>query len=230
MQSADDAIIRAWTDEIISNPNAYILARVGEVDSKPKFGPFDKRLKHPQIQSDMIPLVAHAIAEATTWIAFLPTTDEKIDTLNGLIKYYKRLKKSTWKNEQEDMDDKIKKITAIDIFILMWKDLRSRLRPSLVDRMTQSVASKLTMPKFSMPTASMPSMPRFSMPKFSMPKFSMPTASMPSMPRFSNSNGHHHHPDDAELGGSKRRKSKKSKKSRRTMNKRKIRRTRKSHV
>jgi hypothetical protein len=227
MQSADDAIIRAWTDEILSNPNAYVLARVGEVDSKPKFGLFDERLKHPQIQSDMILIAAHAIADATTWIAFLPTTDEKIDTLNRLIKYYKRLKKSTWKNEQEDMDDKIKKITAIDIFILMWKDLRSRLRPSLVDRMTQSVASKLTMPKFSMPTASMHSMPKFSMPKFSMPKFSMPKF---SMPKFSNSNGHHHHPDDDSLGGSKRRKSKKSKKSRRTMNKRKIRRTRKSHV
>jgi hypothetical protein len=207
MQSADDAIIRAWTDEILSNPNAYVLARVGEVESKPKFGPFDKRLKHPQIQSDMIPLVAHAIAEATTWIAFLPTTDEKIDTLNRLIKYYKRLKKSTWKNEQEDMDDKIKKITAIDIFILMWKDLRSRLqteadtrRPSLFKRLFS---------RFS----------RTSEPKFESEEYERPHESI----------------GDDQLGGRtksknsiKRRKSKKSKKSRRTMNKRKIRRTRKS--
>jgi hypothetical protein len=146
MQSADDAIIRAWTDEIISNPNAYVLARVGEVDSKPKFGPFDKRLKHPQIQSDMIPLVAHAIADATTRIAFLPTTDEKIDTLNRLIKHYKRLKKSTWKNVKEDMDERIKKITSIDIFILMWKDLRSRLRPSLFKGLF-SIFSRTSEPK-----------------------------------------------------------------------------------
>jgi hypothetical protein len=97
----------------------------------------------------MILIAAHAIAEATTWIAFLPTTDEKIRVLNTLIAYYKRQKKTTWKNEQENMDDKIKKITAIDIFILMWKDLRNRLqtaadtrRPSLVDRIRQSFASR----------------------------------------------------------------------------------------
>lgn len=148
MQSEDDAIIGAWRDEIISNPNLYVLARVGEVKSKPKFGPFNERLNHSQIQKDMILIAAHAIADATTWIAFLPTTDEKIETLNGLIKYYKRQKKSTWKNEQENMDDKIKKITAIDIFIIMWKDLKSRLqtaadtrRPGFFDRMTQSVQS-----------------------------------------------------------------------------------------
>ena len=141
MQSADDAIIGAWRDEIISDPNAYVLARVDEVESKPKFGPFNDRLNHPQIQTDMLPLAAHAIADATTWIAFLPTTDEKIDTLNMLIKHYKRLKKSTWKNVKEDMDKRIKKITAMDIFILMCKDLKSRLRPSFLDRMTQSLQS-----------------------------------------------------------------------------------------
>ena len=148
MQSADDAIIGAWRDEIISEPNAYVLARVDEVESKPKFGPFDDRLLHTQIQEDMILLAAHAIAEATTWIAFLPTTDKKIETLNRLIKIYKRKKKTTWKNGEEDMDERIKKITAMDIFILMWKDLRNRLqtsadirRPSFVDRMTQSFQS-----------------------------------------------------------------------------------------
>jgi hypothetical protein len=216
MQSADDAIIRAWTDEIISNPNAYVLARVDEVDSKPKFGPFDERLKHPQIQSDMIPLVAHGIADATTWIAFLPTTDEKIDTLNRLIEYYKRQKKSTWKNEQEDMDERIKKITAIDIFILMWKDLRSRLQTEADTRRPSLFKGLFS--RFS----------RTSEPKTK--EYERPPETWW---------GPYEAIDDGSLGGSKRRKSNKSKKSKRTkksMNKRnsmksrRIRRTRKSHV
>jgi hypothetical protein len=127
----DDVIIRAWRDEILLDPNAYIISRIGKVESKPKFGPFEDRLKHPKIQEDMIPLVAHAIAEATTWIVFLPTTDKKIKTLNDLIAYYKNYKKSTWKDKQETKDDKIKKITAIEIFTMMWKDLRNRLKASI---------------------------------------------------------------------------------------------------
>lgn len=197
MQSADDAIIGAWRDEIISNPNAYVLASVGEVDSKPKFTPFDKRLHHPQIQADMILIAAHAIAEATTWIAFLPTTDEKIDTLNRLIAYYKRQKKTTWKNEQENMNDKIKKITAMDIFILMWKDLRNRLqtaadtrRPSLLKRLF----SRTSEPKTK--------------------EYERPPETWW---------GPHEAIDDRSLGGYKRRKSIKSKKS---IKPRKIRKTR----
>lgn len=147
----DDAIIGTWRDEILSNPNAYIISRIGEVESKPKFGPFDVRLKHPQIQKDMIPLVAQGIAEATTWIAFLPTTDKKIHTLNSLITYYKNYKKSTWKDKQETKDDKIKKITAIEIFTIMYKDLRNRLqmsadtrRPSLFETTFSKKSKPLT--------------------------------------------------------------------------------------
>lgn len=126
----DDAIINQWRDEILSKPNAYIISRVGEVESKPNFVPFDERLNHQQIQKDMIPLVAQGIAEATVWIAFLQTTDEKIDILNKLITYYKNYKKSTWEDKKENEDDKIKKITAIDIFIIMLKDLKRRLQAS----------------------------------------------------------------------------------------------------
>ena len=219
MQSADDAIIRAWRNEVESNPNEYVLMRVGEVKSNPKFTPFNDRLQHPQIQEEMILIAAQAIADATVLIAFLPTTDEKIHGLNVLIDHFKRQKKTIWKNVEEDMDERIKKITAIDIFILMWKDLRSRLqteadtrRPSLVDRMTQSVASKLTMPKFS----------------FSMPKFSTPSKTRSTTEE-----------EHEMMGGSKRRKSKKSKKSKKSIKSKKsrnsmkirnIRRTRKSRV
>lgn len=127
LKQDDDVIIDTWRHEILSNPNAYIISRVGEVESKPNFGPFDDRLKHPQIQEDMILIAAHAIADATTVIAF---KDNKVELLNRQIAYYKKMQKSVLENKEDNEDDKIKKITAIDIFIIMLKDLKRRLQAS----------------------------------------------------------------------------------------------------
>jgi len=121
----DDAIISEWKDEILQNPNAYIDARVDKVKSK--FAKFDDRLKHQQIQKDMILIAGHAIADATTVIAF---KDNKVELLNRQIAYYKKMQKSVLENKEDNEDDKIKKITAIDIFIIMLKDLKRRLQAS----------------------------------------------------------------------------------------------------